>query len=120
MDIQITEENGTNFALINSDDIVIRDAQDALDLLANCSYQGASKMIIHKEHITPQFFDLKTGLAGDVLQKFSNYGTQLAIVGDFSGYTSKSLKDFIYESNKGRRIVFVGTVEEAKEKLNNK
>lgn len=117
MEIDITEVNGTNFALITSDNIVIGDAQDALDLLANCRYQGVSKMIIHKEHITPQFFDLKTGLAGDVLQKFSNYDTQLAIVGDFSGYTSKSLKDFIYESNKMRRIVFVSTADEAREKL---
>ena len=35
----------------------------------------------------------------------------------FSGYTSKPLKDFIYESNKGRDIFFVSSEEDAIEKL---
>ena len=42
---------------------------------------------------------------------------KLAIVGDFSGYTSKPLRDFIYESNNGSHVFFVATVEEALEKL---
>jgi len=60
---------------------------------------------------------LKTGLAGEILQKFSNYYVELAIVGDFSKYSSKNLQDFIYESNKVGRINFVSSVEEAKEAL---
>ena len=39
-------------------------------------------------------------IAGDILQKFVNYGIKFAIFGDFTGYTSKPLKDFIYESLK--------------------
>ena len=57
--------------------------------------------------MTADFFDLKSGIAGEILQKFSNYRIRLAIVGDFSKYTNKSLKDFIYESNKGGQINFV-------------
>lgn len=38
---------------------------------------------------------------------------KLAIVGDFSGYTSKSLRDFIHESNNGRDIFFASSEEEA-------
>jgi len=52
-------------------------------------------------------------LAGEILQKFSNYRVRLAIVGDFSTFTSKSIKDFIYESNKGRHINFVSSLDEA-------
>ena len=63
--------------------------------------------------LAPAFFDLKTGLAGDVLQKFSNYRMRLAIVGDFSRFSSKSLGDFISESNQVRRITFVPTINEA-------
>jgi len=48
------------------------------------------------------------------LQKFSTYNGRLAIIGDFSKYDSKSLKDFIFESNKGRRVNFVGTTDEAR------
>ena len=58
------------------------------------------------------FFDLKNGIAGEILQKFSNYRVSLIIVGDFSKYASKSLNDFIYESNKGRHINFVASTTE--------
>jgi hypothetical protein len=41
----------------------------------------------------------------------------LAIIGDYSKYTSKNLQDFIRESNKGNRIFFVNDFEEALKKL---
>ncbi len=63
------------------------------------------------------FFNLRTGIAGEILQKFSTYNVQLAIIGDYSKYNSKSFKDFIFESNKYRRINFVCTLEEALERL---
>ncbi|HEY9260356.1 DUF4180 domain-containing protein, partial [Chitinophaga sp.] len=102
---------------IISDTIAISNIEDALDILGNCSYQGADNIILHEQNITPDFFDLKTKIAGEILQKFSTYNVRLAIVGDFTKYTSQSLKDFIYESNKGGRINFVNTVAEATEKL---
>ena len=117
MNILITKKNGIGLAQVESDEIVIGSVQDALDLMANCGYQEADRIIIHERNITPDFFDLKTRVAGDILQKFSTYNVSLAIVGDFSKYSSKSLRDFIYESNKTGRINFVSTTAEAKEKL---
>lgn len=52
-------------------------------------------------------------MAGEILQKFSNYRMPLAIIGDFSGLDSKSLKDFIRESNKNKHVSFVGSFDEA-------
>lgn len=95
----------------------VNNTEDALDILGNCSYQGADNIILHEKNIIPDFFDLKTRIAGEILQKFSTYNVRLAIVGDFSKYTSQRLKDFIYESNKGGRVNFVNTVAEATEKL---
>ena len=60
---------------------------------------------------------MKTRLAGEILQKFINYRMKLAIVGDFSMYSSKSLQEFIYESNKGKAIFFMFNEKEAVEKL---
>jgi len=102
-----------SIAEIISDEILINEVQDALDIMADCRYQGADSLIIHEKNLCPEFFDLKTKIAGDILQKFSNYRMRLAIVGDFSKFTSKSLRDFIYESNKGKMVGFVGSVEEA-------
>lgn len=113
MNIITHDINQTKIAEIISDEIIIRSPQDSLDLLGNLYYQDFDKIILHQSSLTPDFFDLKTGLAGEILQKFSTYRIRLAIVGDFSVYTSKSLNDFIYESNKGRQIAFVGSVEEA-------
>ena len=67
--------------------------------------------------ITEDFFVLSTGLAGEILQKFVNYGGRIAIYSDYSHYTSKPLKDFIYESNNGKDVFFVSSLEEAVEKL---
>lgn len=117
MRIELTNINGKGIAEIISDNIEVSNTEDALDILGNCSYQGADNIILHEQNIIPDFFDLKTKIAGEILQKFSTYNVRLAIVGDFTKYTSQALKDFIYESNKGGRINFVGTVAEATEKL---
>ncbi|WP_337043688.1 DUF4180 domain-containing protein [Emticicia sp. 17c] len=117
MNIEITTEDNVSIAELKADSIVINDVQDALDILANAAYSGASSLIIHQHNLTPDFFDLKTKVAGEILQKFSTYNMPLAIVGDFSNFTSKSLHDFIYESNKGGKVNFVNTLEEAKQRL---
>ena len=62
-------------------------------------------------------FLLSSGVAGEILQKFVNYQAKLAIFGDYSKYTSKPLKDFIFESNKGKNVFFVDDENQAIEKL---
>jgi hypothetical protein len=82
--------------------------------MATVRYEcDCNKIILDKSALHPDFFVLSTRMAGDILQKCVNYQFRLAIVGDHSGYTSKPLKDFIYESNKGRHCCFVSTEEEA-------
>ena len=76
-----------------------------------------SRIIINKAAICKEFFDLSTKIAGEILQKFINYRKRIAIIGDFSIYTSKSLKDFIYECNKGKNIFFTSDVEQAIKRL---
>lgn len=104
-DIQIAE--------IKSEHVVIASIEDATDLIGNSYYQGFDGIIVPEKGISPDFFDLKTGLAGEILQKFSNYRMRLVIAGDFSQYiSSKSLRDFIYECNKGKQVGFVASIEE--------
>ena len=78
---------------------------------------GTKNIVIDKKLIVEDFFILSKGLAGEILQKYVNYGGRIAIYGDYSHYTSKPLKDFIYESNKGKDVFFVATQEEAIDKL---
>ena len=95
---------------IRSNDIVIKEVDDVFELLFSNDF---STIILKKENIIDAFYDLSTGIAGEILQKFSNYGKRMAIIGDFENIKSKSLKDFVYESNRGRKIIFVNTLEEA-------
>jgi hypothetical protein len=117
MKTELIENNGIKIAKVVSTGIVINEVQDALDLMADGYSVGVNRIIIKEGNLSPGFFDLSTRIAGEILQKFATYNVLLAIVGDFGKYTSKSFKDFIYESNKTGRIVFVSSVEEAVEKL---
>ncbi|WP_347217578.1 DUF4180 domain-containing protein [Chryseobacterium sp.] len=113
MDIKSHHIGNINIAEVTSEQVIIQSAEDGLDLMGNIYYQGFDKVIVYEKNITPDFFDLKTKIAGEILQKFSNYRIGLTIVGDFSKYESKSMKDFIFESNKTRHVNFVATLEEA-------
>ena len=114
MTIQTVKQNNIVCAVINSDEKVFTDAQSALDVLLTAKYDAGTKnIVIDKKLIIEDFFILSTGLAGEILQKYTNYGGRIAIYGDYSHYTSKPLKDFIYESNKGRDVFFTATEDEA-------
>ncbi len=95
----------------------LSDVQDFLDMMANANYQGTHKMVIHQHQVPAGFIELKTKIAGEILQKFSTYNQKLAIVGEFSELESKSLRDFIRESNRIGRILFVASIEEALKRL---
>ncbi len=115
MQIQYKNLNGTVIAVLA--DGVISNTSDALDLIATAGYNGAVGVVIPKALLTTDFFDLKTRIAGDILQKCVNYGMRVAVVGDFSVYNSKSLADFIRESNRGRHVFFKSTIDEAMQTL---
>ncbi len=114
MKIRKIEKNNHICAVIQSSDVVIADAQSALDVLMTANYEfGTKNIVIDKKLLAEDFFVLSTGLAGEILQKYINYRGRIAIFGDYSHYTSKPLKDFIYESNNGKDVFFAATEEEA-------
>jgi hypothetical protein len=105
-----TKRHGNGIVEFIDAAVLIKEANDVLDLIF---MENCSTILVRKENITDDFFDLSTGVAGAILQKFSNYRKRMAIIGDFEGVESKSLKDFIYESNRTKQILFVKTREEA-------
>ena len=116
MKIELLKEK--EIAIVSSDEKIITDTQSALDLVMTVKYEtGTNKIIMEKRTIVDEFFVLSSGMAGEILQKFINYHIKIAIYGDYSKYTSKPLKDFIYESNKGKDVFFVSSLHEAVEML---
>ena len=118
MNTEVIKNNNTDIAVVSSDELLITDIQSALDFIMTVRYEtGCRNIALNKEAIADDFFILSTCLAGEILQKFINYGVRFAIYGDFSKYTSKPWKDFLYESNRGRDIYFQPDITQAVDKL---
>ncbi len=108
-----------NISVVNSNELIIKDVQTAIDFIMTIQYEtNCNKIALNKNAVVEEFFVLSKGLAGEILQKFINYQIKFAIYGDYSKYTSKPLKDFIYESNNGKDIFFVENEDEAIKMLN--
>lgn len=117
MKIEIHEQDGDKIAEVIADQVLISTAEEGLQILVDLYYQDFDRMILHEKNISDEFFDLRSKLAGEILQKFSNFRVRLAVVGDFGKYPGQSIKDFIFESNKGRQINFMTSLAEAKDRL---
>ncbi len=92
----------------------IADGASAMDAALSVKYEtNTEKIAFDKNCFDEDFFRLSSGVAGEVIQKFVNYGIRAAVFGDFSHYTSKALRDFIHESNKGRHFGFLDSEDAA-------
>lgn len=81
----------------------------ATDILGDAYVSGARVIAIPVSRLGPGFLTLSTRIAGEVIQKFVNYGLQVVFVGDISAAVADSdaLRDFVRESNRGRHVWFV-------------
>lgn len=107
MELNFFEIQQHHIAEVISDKIVINNPQDALDIIAEANYHGADRIIVYEQHLPEAFFELRTGLAGEILQKCANYRMKLAVIGTFEKFKSNSLQAFIGESNRGQLAFFV-------------
>lgn len=114
MEIKIVND----IAIVKSNKIIIRNVESAIDFIMTIKYgTNCNKIALNKEAVIEEFFVLSNGLLGEILQKFINYHTKFAIYGDYSKYTSRPLKEFIYESNNGKSIFFVDNEDEVVKRL---
>lgn len=118
MDVTVYEGGDFNIAVIESAGTLIADAQDALDLMMEVrSVHGCDAIVVGRSAIIESFFDLGSGVAGEILLKFTNYRFRMAVIGDFEHDGSESLGDFIRESNRGNQFFFLPTQEAAINRL---
>ncbi len=107
-----------NIYIVEEDKIILSNLSDALDIIADIGFsQGLNKIVFYLKNVNEELFDLKNGILGEILQKYTNYNFSAAFVGDFTKFKSKSLNDFIFEMNKGNRFIFTDNLDFAIEKL---
>jgi len=83
------------------------------DLVAACIESGADSVLLDQSALSPSFFDLSTGVAGELLHRLSVYRIRMAaVVADLSVY-SEPFQDFVRETNRGNQFRFFGNREAA-------
>lgn len=94
--------------------------QEAVDLISRAVYDhDASWVALEADALGDEFFDLSTGRAGAITQKFVQYGVRIAVVGDLTDRLagSQPLRDWVRESNRGRSVVFVSQLSDLADPL---
>lgn len=97
----------------------VADEASALDLIGDAFGAGANVVSVPVERLSPEFFRLRSGVAGAVVQKFANYRLRLVVVGDatYHGPTSGPVDDWMREANRGRELWFVADDAELERRL---
>jgi PadR family transcriptional regulator AphA len=79
---------------------------DPLAIFTACVESGAPSLLLDTDKLPEEFFDLSTGLAGELLHKLTTYRMRLAGVVPDVGAHSKRFQEFAYEANKGHHYRF--------------
>lgn len=77
MEITIIQLGDENIAEVKGSGVFIHNLDDGLQIMVDCGAQEAYKAIIYQENITDDFFELKTKLAGEILQNIRSMALTL-------------------------------------------
>jgi Domain of unknown function (DUF4180) len=119
MTARMVEIEGQRCLVADADDPIVGDAEGARRLIEDAMGHRAAVIVVPVSRLDASFFQLRSGLAGEVLQKASNYGFKFAVVGDISAHVAASdaLRDFVIELNRGRDILFATDMDALTERL---
>jgi hypothetical protein len=116
---QILDIHGVRILVFDAQGGKLACERDANTFLSATWEQKATFAVIPVSRLGDDFLDLKTRIAGDVIQKFVNYQVRLAILGDVSAWinASTAFRDFVYETNRGRTLWFISDLTELDHRL---
>jgi hypothetical protein len=94
-------------------------AHAARDLIGDALTIGAPGVVIPVERLDPAFFDLRSGVAGEIVQAFVTYDLRLVVIGDLppAASSSRAVAGFVREANRGDQTWFVGSMDELRTRL---
>jgi hypothetical protein len=86
---------------------------DPLRAVVAAIEHGTYRLLLDAGTLPPSFFDLSTGVAGDVVQKLVNYGVRMAAVVPELDAHSVRFQEFAREANRFAQFRFFATRAEA-------
>ncbi|MHB8933188.1 MAG: DUF4180 domain-containing protein [Bellilinea sp.] len=96
--------NGKTYLDWPADSVRIANKRDALDLVALCSEHETDNLPLDEECLDAAFFDLKSGLAGEVLLKLNNYRIRAAAIMPQVLIGNVRFAEFVLETNRGNQF----------------
>jgi len=97
--------------LIASDwGISVKSLDDVADALGASLGRG---IVLAEGDLGPTFFDLRSGLAGELIQKFVNYRVRAAIIVATPANYGERFAELAYEHATHPTVRFVGSIDEA-------
>lgn len=103
----------TNYIEFPAKEGVITTEQQAKRLVELAWGGNVHKLLVLQASLSPDFFDLSTGLAGAVLQMLANYHLQTAFVVDKSTIKSERFQELMTETEFNDEYRFFATKEAA-------
>jgi hypothetical protein len=80
MAIGVYEDGGVRIVEGTPGDVLLRRPQDATLVIEACLAAQVDVALLYAENLTPGFFDLSSGEAGELLDKLRRFQVRLAIV----------------------------------------
>ncbi|MBN2444279.1 MAG: DUF4180 domain-containing protein [Spirochaetales bacterium] len=99
MEMNIMEKEGKKYIELIKGKLCIENESDAVDVVGFCGCHQTNLVLMYEDNLTEKFFDLKTGVAGEILQKFINYRVRIAIVLSMERITGR-FKEMVNESHR--------------------
>jgi PadR family transcriptional regulator, regulatory protein AphA len=103
MRIHLFEKSGHKYIEAAPTELLLQGEKDAITLIGLCGEQSSERLLLYAGNLSESFFDLKSGLAGAILQKFTNYHMKVALVIP-SDFVQGRFKDFVLEANRGNQF----------------
>jgi hypothetical protein len=103
MNVRLVESQGCNYLEGATNEKFLHREADAIALVGLCGEHSVDRLLLYADNLSEHFFDLKSGLAGAILQKFVNYHVKVALVISPDLVQGK-FKEFILEANRGNQF----------------
>lgn len=113
MNVRVVRNDHVAYVVCDAQSAKLETEQDGLDVIGACLGEGIDRLMLHADSLSEAFFELRTGLAGNLLQKFVNYQIQTAMVIPTDRMLSDRVKEWFSELNKGREFGVFADVNEA-------
>ena len=109
---------GIDVLVVEQDDGVV-DGRAARDRIGEAFMTGAAIVAIPVDRLEPAFFDLRSGVAGDILGVSATYRSRLAIIGELPepAASSNAFAALVRESNAGTQHWFLPTLDALRDRL---